>query len=303
MSVKKLSATEAMDLYQAALSSLPEISSLHFGFDEDKPVIIATVDHVTDQLDKKISQIAPNAQIKLIEVGVKKPISAAAAARKYGPRIRRLKAVASVDLGTESGQAVLRVRAYPLTEGVKAKVRSVAPDAPLDFRESQHKKHSVPSILEFLAEKLRGPCLLMAAFGVFLVVLSPLYSATDDIKFALSASTSQGVVVASARPMRGDTGKDDITQEVTIKFGLRGEDITFTQNTMLYATVTHFENLNADPYHKGAVVTVSYDARNPQATARIFDRLRFWVTLSMYFATVVFVTVTAVRVRNKWQEW
>ncbi|MEI6558106.1 MAG: DUF3592 domain-containing protein [Rhodospirillaceae bacterium] len=301
--MKKLSATEAMNLYEAALTALPEISSLHVGFDNDKPVIIVTVDQVSEELERKIAQIAPHAPIKILQVGGRKQISARDAAAKYGGSLRKLKAVASVDVGRKAGQSVLMVRAFPLTETVRASVRSVAPDAPLEFKESRHSKHSAASVLEFLARKLRLPCLGLAALAIVLALLSPLYSATADIKFALGATTAPGIVVAAERPVVNPTNKSEISQEISVQFSAKTEIITFNQRTGLYRTLTQFDNMNAEPYHKGTTVTVSYQSRAPENTARIFDRGRFWATITLYSITILVILLIALRSWIKWQEW
>jgi len=303
MPVKKPSATEAMNLYEEALRTLPEISSLHLGFDEDMPVIIATVHHVSDELQRKIDRIAPNAPIKLIPVGVTKPVSAAAAAKKYGRTIRKVKAVASVDVCRKGGTAVLVVRAFPLTDHVKASIRSAAPDAPLEFKESRHSKNSAPSVLEFLGEKLKVPILSLVAVAIMLTILSPLYYATNDFKFAVGATSAAGAVLSADRPVRDADNRDEIFQDVTVKFLLRDDPITFTQKVRLFNTLRSLDNVNAEPYHKGMAVTVSYQSADPEGTARIFDRTRFWATIAIYVATIALLVLMSVHGWRKWQEW
>ena len=301
--MKKISATEAMNLYEAALSALPEVMSLHVGFDEDRPAIIVTVQKITESLEKTIEQIAPNAPIKLIQVMVRKPITALEAEKKHGHSIRKIKSVASVDIARKSGKTVLMVRAFPLTESVKANVREIAQNAPIEFRESRHKKSSLPSVIEFIGKKLRSIVLVLIAFGGVAAVLSPLYYAVGDIKFAMGAQTTDGVVTSAERPMMTDKGGSEITQEVAVKFSVQNIDYMFTQHATLFATLWHMDNMNAEPYHKGAGVTVSYTGADPQGTARIFDRSRFWATIILYFMTIVFMVAMAVSTWRRWQEW
>jgi hypothetical protein len=324
MSVKRLSVTAAMNLYEAALTTLPEVSSLHVGFDEDKPVIIVTVKRMTEELDRKIAQLAPNAPIKLIQVGEKKPgselepasetvrrgqesgkktIKAHDAGEKYGNTIRKMKSVTSVDVGKKADKTVLIVRAFPLSDSVKESIRSVAPDAPLVFKESRYRKVSRHSIQDFLYQKLKIPALSLVCFTILLVVLSPLYYALGDIEFALGASSAEGLVVSAERPVMNLQNRDDITQEVTVKFSAGRDVVVFTQQTALFKTLTHMDNMNAEPYHKDEPVTVAYKSHDPLSTARIFDRSRFWATIMLYTLTVILMCLISWHAWRKWQEW
>ncbi len=303
LSVKKLSATEAMNLYEAPLRLLPEVSSLHIGFDDDKPMIIITVAEITEELERKIGQVAPDAPIKLLQVRHKKAVTATAAEKKYGAALRSMKPVASVNVGRKGNKDVLVVRAFPLTDGVRTAIHAEAPDAPLDLRASRHHKNSIPSVLESIANKLKAPCAALVTILLLLVVLAPVWTATSDIKFALTATSADGQVVAAERPVMDVRNREDITQDVTVKFMARGQEVTFSETTPLFNILSHFENLNAEPYHKNHIVTVAYQSNNPQGTARIFDRGRFWATILIYLITVLVVALTVIQVRSKWQEW
>ena len=321
--MKKLSATDAINLYEKSLSALPGIRSLHVGFDEDRPVIIVTADEITDALEESIEAIAPNAPIKIIQVGTKKPdtgsdpatssgksggaskkknISPSEAKDRYGKKIRALKTVTSINVGKKSGQDVLVVRAFPLTESIKSAVIAVAPNVQLEFKESPHSKTSAPSIFNFIINKLKFLIILLAAGEILFVLLSPLYYATDDIKFAITASSIDGVVVTAERPVANPNNRDDISQEVTIKFSARIGTVLFTQEVPLFKTLS-LDNMNAEPYHKGETVAVAFKSDDPQNTARIFDRGRFWATLILYTAALIFMVQIALRARKHWQEW
>jgi hypothetical protein len=321
--VKKLSATDAINLYEKSLSALPGIRSLHVGFDEDRPVIIVTADEITDALEDNIEAIAPNAPIKIIQVGTKKAdtgsdtanpsgkpgasgrrkiISPSEAKDRYGKKIRALKTVTSVNVGKKSGQDVLVVRAFPLTESTKLAVRAIAPNAQLEFKESPYSKTSASSIFSFIINKLKFLIILLAVGEILFVLLSPLYYATDDIEFAIAASSADGVVVTAERPMANPNNRDDISQEVTIKFSAKIGTVLFTQQTALFKTLS-LDNMNAEPYHKGETVAVAFNSSDPQNTARIFDRSRFWATIILYTAALIFMFQIALRARKHWQEW
>ncbi len=301
--VKKLSATEAMNIYEGALRALPEISSLHLGFDDDKPMIIVTARRKGDDVDNKIYQTAPDAPIKIIHMATKKPIDAAAAAQKYGPAIRKIKSVTSVNVGKRGKKPVLIVRAFPLTDGLRAHVYAAAPDAQIEFRESPHHKNSVNSVVGFVAKKLRIALLVLGGLAIVLGTLSPLYSAVGDLKYALIASSADGTVVASGRPTAEINNREEISQEVTITFTVANTNYEFTENASLFKILSHFGNLNAEPYHKHDRVTVAYQSKDPEATARIFDRGRFWATILIYLFTLGLIALIGVQSWRKWEEW
>ncbi len=320
---KKLSATQAMNQYESVLAALPEVLSLHVGFDDNRPVIIVTADKVTEELERKIGEIAPRAPITIIPVGVKKAGSAAESANtasksapagpkkaisardaknRYNDAIRNIKTVTSVDVGRKFGKDVLVVRAFPLTESTKAAVRAIAPNAPLEFKESPYSKVSTPSILKFIFDKLKFLLIILAVGEILFVILSPLYYATDDIKFAITASSADGMVVTAERPIASPSNHDDISQDVTVKFQARIGTVLFTQQAALFKTLS-MDNMNAEPYHKGQPVAVAFMSGDPQGTARIFDRNRFWATIFLYTAAILLIFQIAFRAWRHWQEW
>ena len=313
-----------MNLFESALRSQPDVMALHVGFFKGKSVLIVSVPAITPEVESRLQSVAPGAPLKLIQTTTGqekptprladdidplaappalKPLAAKEALKTYAKDIKRIKTVSSVDLGKRAGKAVLIVRAFPVTDTLKSSVRAAAPGAPIKFRESRHPKVSPPSIFEFIVKKLKGAVLTLAILGIAIVALAPLYTAVSDMKFALAASTADGVVVTSERPVVNPLNKNDITQEVTIKFPARGGEITFTTRASLFQTLGDMGNMNAAPYHKGRAVTVAYNGSSPAETARIFDRERFWATLALYLTAIISVLAISITTWRKWEEW
>ena len=322
----KHTATEAMNLFESALRSQPDVMALHVGFFKEKSVLIVSGPAITPEVESRLQSVAPGAPLKLIQttsgqdqptakscdeldayahaqMQARKQLSPQDALKIYGKKIKAVKTVSSVDVGRRAGRKVLVVRAFPLTDALKANVRAMAPEAQIRFQESRHPKVSTPSVVSFVVSKLKVAVLILAVLGIVIVAFSPLYTAMADIKFALGASTANGVVVKSERPIANPQDKSEITQEVTIEFPARGQEMMFTTQAVLFKTLGDMGNMNASPYHKGMAVSVAYDNSNPVVTARIFDGDRFWVTLALYLITVLCIIAISITTWKKWEEW
>ncbi len=322
--MEKHTATEAMDMFEDALRSQPDVMALHVGFFKQKSVLFVSVPAISPEVESRLRSVAPGAPLKLIitttgqelpasnrhaeidasvNLSSKRILSAKEALHRYGADIKNIKSVSSVDLGKRSGKPALIVRASPITDELKFRVRASAPGAPVKFRESRHPKVSAPSIGEFIIRKMKGAALSLIIAGILFAAFAPLYTAVADMKFALTSSTASGIVVSSERPIANPHNKTDITQETTIKFAAGGHEVVFTTQAILFQTLGDMGNINAEPYHKGNVVTVAYQDSNPTTTARIFDRERFWATLAVYLLAIVSVTAVSFTTWRRWEEW
>ena len=322
--MEKHTATEAMDIFETVLRSQPDVMALHVGFFKQKSVLFVSVPAITPEVESRIHSAAPGAPLKLIitttgqvqpasnrvdepdapvNIVAKKQLSAKEASQRYGKDIKKIKSVSSVNIGRRSGKKVLTVRAFPITNELKSRIRAAAPGAPLNFCESRHPKVSNPSIIKFILTKLKGITLALFILGILFSAFAPLYTAMADMQFSLVASTAEGIVVSSERPIADTRNKDDITQEITIKFLAMGREITFTSQVTLFQTLGNMGNMNAEPYHKGSAVSVAFLSSNPPTSARIFDRKRFWATLAIYLGSIVTVMVITYTTWRRWEEW
>ena len=303
MPVRRLSVTEAMNLYSSALTLLPGVSSVHAGFDGDAPVVIVTVSAYTIELEQMIVHTVRGADVRIIPVGSRISISAREALCKYGAAVMEIDSVTSVGIARISSANVMMVRCYPLSDNTRSTVLSNFPDAPIQFRESRHKKNCVASIFEFCLKMIKAPILLLLVSAVVFFVLQPIFYEIKDIKPQLGAETAEGTVISAGRPYENTNTKGIVVQPVAVRFNDRGRELVFTEAVSIAPSIYYKINKSIPLYRDGGRISISYYTKDPLGTAKVYDVRPPPDPTLFNIATFFIVGLILFFIWRRWQEW
>ena len=303
MSARRPSITETMNLFGGSLRVLPGVTSVHAGFDGDVPVVIVTVLNHTTQLERMIAYIVRGAEFRVIPVSSRMSVSASYALHRYGSAFMKIESVTSVGLAKSSGTTFVMVRCFPLSDTVKDNVYAVAPDAPLQFMESRHKKYSAASVLEFVLRKAKAPVLLLLATVGLFFSLSPIFKEINDTRVQVGAETTEGTVITAGRPYVNSDTKGFVVQKVAVKFNDRGRDLVFTELVPIMNSFYYKINKDAAIYRDGGRISISYYRKDPLGTAKVYDVRPPPDSTMFYTSTLFIVGLTLLLIWKRWQEW
>ena len=303
MSARRPSITETMNFFGSCLRALPGVTSVHAGFDGDIPVVIVTVRNHTTELERMISHTVRGAEFRIIPVSSRMSVSARDALHRYGSAVMKVESVTSVGLARASGTISMMVRCFPLSNTAKEKVYAVAPDAPLQFRESRHRKYSAGSIFEFVLKRIKAPVLLLLATVVVFFTLLPIFKEIKDIAIQVGAETTEGTIITAGHPYENTNTKGLVVQQVAVKFNDRGRDLVFTELVPIMNSIYYRINKDVAIYRDGGRISISYFSKDPLGTAKVYDVRPPPDPTMFYTSTLFIVGLVLLLIWKRWQEW